>query len=73
MREGGSLDAGLESFKESLRARSRDEAIRKLALSERADTYAAQGKKGMARKDLERLLAIDSNFARVRERLAELG
>jgi hypothetical protein len=31
MREGGSLDAGLEAFKESLRARSRDEAIRKLA------------------------------------------
>ena len=73
MREGGLLDGSLEAFKEALRSRSRDEAIRKLALSERASTYLAQGKKGMARKDLERLFAMDSGFANVRGRLDELA
>ena len=73
MRESGFLDGSLEAFKEALRSRSRDEAIRKLALSERATAYVAQGKKGMARKDLERLFALDSRFADVRARLEELS
>ena len=46
-------------------------AIRHLALYERATNYAAQGK--MARKDLERILAEDSTFEGVKERLAELS
>jgi tetratricopeptide (TPR) repeat protein len=73
MRERGYLDASLEAFKEALRFRSRAEDIRKLALSERATTYEAHGKKGMARKDLERVLAMDSHFEGVRDRLQALN
>ena len=47
--------------------------IRHLALAERAQNYLAQGKRGMARKDLERILAEDSGYEGVRERLAELA
>jgi tetratricopeptide (TPR) repeat protein len=71
-RDQGFHDAAHEAFKEALRSRSRDAAIRHLALSERATNYIAQGKKGMARKDLERILAEDSGFEGVRERLADL-
>jgi len=39
----------------------------------RAQNYLAWGKKGMARKDLERILAEDSSYEGVRERLAELA
>jgi tetratricopeptide (TPR) repeat protein len=72
LREQGYTDAAHEAFKEALRSRSRDAAIRHYALSERATNYVAQGKKGMARKDLERILAEDSSYEGVRERLAEL-
>jgi tetratricopeptide (TPR) repeat protein len=71
-REQGFHDAAHEAFKEALRSRSRAVPIRHLALSERAENYVAQGKKGMARKDLERILAEDSNFEGLRERLAAL-
>jgi tetratricopeptide (TPR) repeat protein len=72
-REQGFHDAAHESLKEALRSRSRPAEIRHLALSERAANYAAQGKKAMARKDLERILAEDSGYEHVRERLAELS
>ncbi len=72
-REQGYHDAAHEAFKQALRSRSRDAAIRHLALSERATNYAAQGKKAMARKDLERILAEGSTFEGVTERLAELS
>lgn len=72
-REQGFHDAAHEALKEALRSRSRAAAIRHLALAERAQNYLAQNKKGMARKDLERILAEDSTYEGVRERLAELG
>jgi tetratricopeptide (TPR) repeat protein len=72
LRESGYLDGALEAFKEALRSRSRDTAIRHLAYSERARVYAVQGKKAMARKDLERIIAADSAYPGVRERLDEL-
>jgi tetratricopeptide (TPR) repeat protein len=71
-REQGYHDAAHVAFKEALRSRSRDRAIRHFALSERAANYIAQGKNGMARKDLERILAEDSNFEGIRDSLAEL-
>ena len=71
-REQGFHDAAHEAFKEVLRSRSRAAPIRHLALSARAENYLAQGKKGMARKDLERILAEDSSFEGVRDRLAAL-
>ena len=72
-REQGFHDAAHESLKEALRARSRAAPIRHLALAERAQNYLAQGKKSMARKDLERVLAEDSSYEGVREQLAALA
>ena len=72
-REQGFYEAAHESLKEALRSRSRDAAIRHLALAERAQNYLAQNKKAMARKDLERILAEDSDYDGVREQLAQLS
>ncbi len=72
-REQGYLDAANESFKEALKSRARAPEIRHLALSERATNYLRQGKKAQARKDLERILAEDSSYEGVRERLSELS
>ena len=55
-----------------MKAKSRDSAIRHLALLERADNYLAQNKKAMARKDLERIMAEDSTVEGVAERLAAM-
>ena len=52
---------------------SRLAELRHLALLERSRNYAEQGKKSLARKDLERILAEDSTFDGVLEQLAELG
>jgi tetratricopeptide (TPR) repeat protein len=71
-REQGFHDAAHETLKEA-RARARGRGpIRHQALSERAENCLAQGKKAMARKDLERILAEDSTYEAVRERLAAL-
>jgi tetratricopeptide (TPR) repeat protein len=72
LREQGYHDAAHEAFKEALRSRSRAASVRHLALSERARNYEAQGKRGMARKDLERVLAEDSDYQEVRERISAL-
>jgi tetratricopeptide (TPR) repeat protein len=72
-REQGFHDAAHEALKEALRARSRAAPIRHLALADRAQNYLAQGKKSQARKDLERILAEDSDYEGVREQLAELA
>lgn len=72
-REQGFHDAAHEAFKTALRSRSRAATIRHHALFERAQNYRAQGKAGMARKDLERILAEDSDYEGVREQLAELS
>ena len=71
-REQGFHDAAHEALKEALRSKSRAASIRHLALAERAQNYLAQNKRGMARKDLERILAEDSSYEGVREQLAEL-
>jgi tetratricopeptide (TPR) repeat protein len=71
-REQGFHDAAHEALKEALRSRSRASEIRHLALAERAQNYLAQGKKSQARKDLERILAEDSGYEGVRDRLAAL-
>ena len=63
---------GARSFQGSPSLSLARSLVRHLALSERASNYEAQGKKGMARKDLERILAEDSSYEGVREQLAEL-
>jgi tetratricopeptide (TPR) repeat protein len=73
LREQRFNDAAHEAFKAALKSRSRAPAIRHLALSERARNYETQGKNGMARKDLERVLAEDSDFDGLQERLSGLS
>jgi tetratricopeptide (TPR) repeat protein len=65
-------DAAREAFREALRARSRNATIRHKALFERAQTYIADGRKAPARKDLERILADDSDFPGVTDLLTSL-
>jgi tetratricopeptide (TPR) repeat protein len=72
-RERKLYDAAHEVFKQALRSRSRDPVIRHHALYERALNYLAQGKQGMAKKDLERILADDSDYPGVQEQLEELS
>ena len=72
LRELGMHDASREAFKEALRLRSRPVELRHRALVERAGTYLAQGKAGMARKDLEKVYAENSKYPGLREALAEL-
>lgn len=73
LHEQGFSDAALTAFKEALKSKSRAKEIRHLALSERARTYEAIGKNAMARKDLERILAEDSTYEGLRDRIAALG
>ena len=72
-RHKGLDHAAHESFKEALKSRSRGIAVRELALFERAANYAARGKKAMARRDLERVLAENSFYPGLTEALAELS
>lgn len=71
LRELGQHGASLEALKEALRARSRE--IRHLALSERSRTHEAKGDRKKERNDLEKILAEDSTFEGVQDRLAAPG
>lgn len=71
-REQGRFDAARESFKEALKSKKRSPEVRHRALFERGLTYEAEGKKAMARKDFERILAEDSRFEGLQERLAQI-
>lgn len=68
-RELGHPDAAREALKEALRPRSRPAELRQLALIERGKTYLAEGKKGMARKDFEKVLGETSAFPGLRDLL----
>lgn len=72
LRETGLLEAALEALREALRPRSRPAELRLAAYLERAQVYLAQGKKGMARKDLERVIAADAGVPGVRDLLDSL-
>ncbi|WP_292787393.1 MULTISPECIES: DUF4236 domain-containing protein [unclassified Microbacterium] len=69
LREQGYFEAARDSLKEALRPRSRPVELRHLALVARGDTYLAEGKKAMARKDYERVLADDAAYPGLREML----
>ena len=73
LRELGHHTAAREAFKEALKSKTRDSAIRHRALLERARSYTSEGKGAMARKDLERVLAEDSSYPGVRDALAALN
>ncbi|MFJ6416410.1 DUF4236 domain-containing protein [Paeniglutamicibacter sp. NPDC091659] len=62
LRELAFLDAARDAFKEALRIRSRPAALRHRALIERGRLLLAQGKRSLARKDFEKVLAEDSSY-----------
>lgn len=72
LRELGHHTAAREAFKEALKSKSRDAAIRHFALLGRARTYLAENKGGNAKKDLERVLAEDAGYPGVQELLASI-
>ena len=72
LRATGAPGAAREALKEALRLRSRPAGLRHRAYVERAYTYLAEGKAGMARRDLERVLAEDAAYPGLSEALAGL-
>lgn len=72
-RELGFFDAARESLKEALKSKKREPVIRHRALLERARSYEAEGKRAMAKNDLERIMAEDSTYEGLDEALAALG
>lgn len=73
LRELGFYEAARESLKEALRIRSRPTELRHLALIARGHTYLAEGKKSMAKKDYERVLANNAVYPGLQEMLAEVS
>lgn len=71
--EIGYNDAAKESLTEALRSKSRSPQVRHRALIVRAGVHQAAGRKAMARKDLERVLAEDHDYPGVTELIASLG
>ena len=73
LREKGLYDAAIEVFKLARAKKDRSEIILNKALFERAQAYEKSGKKAMARKDYESILATDGSYEGVVEKLANLG
>ncbi len=69
----GMYEAARETFKQALKSKKRASEVRHLALRQRAEAYAAEGKKAQARKDLERILAEDASVEGIREKIEELS
>lgn len=72
LREQGHLDAARACFTEALKSKKRSGVILHRALLERARCYEAEGRRALARKDLERILADDATYDGLKEALAEL-
>lgn len=72
LREQRHFDAAREVFKTALARRSGPVELRHHALLERGLTYAAEGKRALARKDFEKILAEDGKFPGLAEALASL-
>jgi tetratricopeptide (TPR) repeat protein len=73
LRDQGYYEAAREALKEALKSKKRAAEIRHRALWERARTYEAEGKRGMARKDLERIMAEDSTYPGLADAIASLA
>jgi tetratricopeptide (TPR) repeat protein len=72
LREQGLCDAAIETLRRARSSKKRNEDVLNKALYERALCYEKLGKKAMARKDLEKIVATDSDFPGVTEALARL-
>ena len=73
LRELRHFDAAREVFKAALARRSGPAELRHHALLERGLTYVAEGKRAMARKDFEKILAEDGQFPGLSEALSALS
>lgn len=73
LREQGYPEAAREAFKEALKSKKREAVVRHRALLERSRTYEAEGKRAMARKDLERIMAEDSTYEGLSAALAAIA
>jgi tetratricopeptide (TPR) repeat protein len=72
LRELHHFDAAREALKAALARRSQPVELRHHALLERGLTYAAEGKRALAKKDLEKILAEDGKFPGLAEALTSL-
>jgi tetratricopeptide (TPR) repeat protein len=73
LRELRMFDAARESFKRALAARSRPPILRHRGLVERGQCYLAEGKRAMARKDFQKVLAENANYPGLADHLAAVG
>jgi hypothetical protein len=73
LRELRMFDAARDSFKRALAARSRPPILRHLGLVERGQCYLAEGKRAMARKDFQKVLAENANYPGLADHLAAVG
>ena len=71
-REQAHYTAARKCFAAALRSHKRNPIVRHRAWFERARCYEAEGKRSLARKDLESILAEDSTYHGLTEALAEL-
>jgi len=71
-RETNQPQIAIETFRLVTSKRSRSQEILNYAIYERACTYEAMGKKAMAIKDLNKLLAVDSTDEAAQEKLKEI-
>ncbi|MFM8961266.1 MAG: DUF4236 domain-containing protein [Actinomycetota bacterium] len=72
LREQGLFDAAIETLRLARSSKKRNEDVLNKALFERALCYEKLGKKALARKDLEKIIATDSDFPGVLESLSRL-
>ena len=72
LRESGLPDAAIEALRLARSSKKRHEDVLNKALYERALTYKSIGKATQARKDLEKIMATDSDFPGVAELLKDL-
>ena len=71
-RESGHPDAAIETLRLARSSKKRHEDVLNKALYERAITYKNVGKATQARKDLEKIMATDSDFPGVSDLLKDL-
>lgn len=72
LRESGLPDAAIETLRLARSSKKRHEDVLNKALYERALTYKSIGKATQARKDLEKIMATDSDFPGVTDLLKNL-
>lgn len=73
LREQGHFDAALVMLREAVKAKSRNAEVRHRGYIARSACYLASGKRGLAKRDLERVLAEDSKYPGLAEALVNFS